>query len=54
MDKGDYSEVKELITSNSNRSTNSLFDGDSVVFYGSTKDESFPKVQHASKSRVLT
>lgn len=53
MDEGDYSKVKELITSKSNRSTNSLFDGDSVVFYGSAKDESFPRVQYASKSHVL-
>jgi len=46
MDKSDYSEVKELITTNSNCPTsNSLFDGDSVVFYGSTKDDSVPKVQ---------
>ncbi|XP_024394940.1 uncharacterized protein [Physcomitrium patens] len=51
MDKGDYSEVKELITSNSNRSTNSLFDGDSVVFYGSTKDESFPKGGYPRSSK---
>lgn len=44
MDKSDYSEVKELITTNSNCPTNSPFDGDSVVFYGSAKDDSFQKV----------
>ena len=46
MDKGDYSEVKELITSNSNCATNSPFDGDSLAFYGSAKDDSFQKVCH--------
>lgn len=44
MDKSDYSEVKELITTNSNCPTNnSHFDGDSVVFYGAAKDDSFQK-----------
>lgn len=41
MDKSDYSEVKELITSSSSNcptATNSPFDGD---FYGSAKDDSF-------------
>ncbi|KAG0588539.1 hypothetical protein KC19_2G249900 [Ceratodon purpureus] len=43
MDKGDYSEVKELITTNSNSATYSPFDGDSGAFYSSAKDDSFQK-----------
>lgn len=50
MDKGDYSEVKELITTNSNCATNSPFDGDSVTFYGAAKDDSFHKVSEALQS----
>lgn len=44
MDKGDYSDVKELISNNTNCGT-SPFDGDSAVFYaGSNKDDSLQKV----------
>lgn len=50
MDKGDYSEVKELITTNSNCATNSPFDGDGVTFYGAAKDDSFHKVSDALQS----
>lgn len=55
MDKSDYSEVKELITTNSNCPTNnSHFDGDSVVFYGAAKDDSFQKVSLSSSYNVVT
>lgn len=53
MDKGDYSDVKELISNNTNCGT-SPFDGDSAVFYaGSNKDDSLQKVSINNMSRLV-
>ncbi|XP_024399906.1 uncharacterized protein [Physcomitrium patens] len=53
MEKSDYSEVKELITSNSNCPTNSPFDGENSVVCGSAQDEAFPKGGHLRSFRKI-